>query len=434
MDQLILRYCSENKLAGRDRAFVSELCYGVVRHKRALDFILSKGAARAVEKIDREILVILRMALYQAIGMESARFAAVNEAVELAKSAKSTSRAAGFVNAALRQTLRLIDKEGISGQPIHLIAAKLLAGQNLALEEELGIQYSFPDWWAKRWIANFGPAAAGQIMLRCQSKSPVFIRPDYRLYKEAEVSRLLIHHGIQAKPFPLAEGLLQITEGALPPDSPLITEGVIQPQDGASYLAATLLEVSSKHTAADLCCGKGIKTGIFAAKAERVIAFDLNYAILEAMNKNMSRQRIANVFPILADAAQPWPTKGNFNRIFLDAPCSGTGLAKRHPEGKSSKTPRLIQDMSRVQGLMLTRAAEALAPGGRLVYAICSVEPEEGEMNVGKLLEGNGAIKRVPADSINPRLATLMTKAGDMLIPPGAYEMDGFYAAVLGRQ
>ena len=433
MDDLISAQCSRYGLSGRDRAFAAELCHGAGRHRRALDYLISLGAGRATDKMDKPVLAILRMGLYQAAGMEGARHAAVNEAVELAKSGKTTRRAAGFVNAALRGILRLLDAEGLAEAPIHQAVGRLVAKTDLPFHVKLGIQYSFPDWWAARWNRQFGADLAGEIMARCQSKSPAFIRPNLAKFTAAEVERRLAGGGIVVEPFELADGLFRIADGVLPPDSPLISEGVVQPQDGASFLAATLLEPSAGSLVADVCCGKGIKTGYFASRAGRVICFDANARSLAALKKNMARQGFENAFPVLADMSAQWPVKRKFSAIFLDAPCSGSGLAKRHPEGKWSKSEELISKMSQLQERMLGRAADALAAGGRLVYAICSVEPEEGPANVEKLLARDRSLRIIPPAEVNPRLSEYSTSSGGLLITPGTLGMDGFFVAALER-
>jgi len=432
-DAVISRLCAENGLHGRDRAFVSELCHGALRHMRALDFILSHGSGRPAQSMDTPVLAILRMGMYQALGMDRARFAAVNESVELAKSWKKTSRAAGFVNAALRQSLRSIDRAGGKEMTIWEVA-KLLQPEGLPPARRLGEQYSFPDYWVARWVENFGEATTERILAGCQAKSPLYIRLNIPVYTSSQVAKLLGDNSIEAKPVAWDEGLLQVTDGVLPPDSPLITDGVVQPQDAASYLASRLLAPGKEDTVADVCCGKGIKSGLFAQLAAKVMAFDLNPSSLISLKKNMARQKIGNVYPILADMTRLWPVRGEFSRIFVDAPCSGSGLARRHPEGKWRKSVELIEKMSRIQSELLAGAVEFLAPGGELVYAICSVEPEEGRDNVEKLLKSDKSLIRVRASARNPRLFDFETETGDMLILPGMHDMDGFFASVIRKK
>jgi len=426
-------YATSARLQGRDRAFASELCHGVIRRRRALDVILSQGVSRPLEKADPKIRNILRMGLYQAIAMDPAPFAAVNEAVNLAKADKSTRHATGFINAALRQTLRNIAKAGLDGAPITDMARAFLPA-GLTPEATLAQVYSFPDWWAKRWVAQFGEAAAEEVFDRCQSKSPIFIRPNINAYTIDEVTAKLVNHGLMVEPFPFNPGLLRISEGSLPPDSPLVAEGYIQPQDGASFLAASLLDAGGQDHALDICCGKGIKSGLFAQTAQRVTGFDLDHNALLLHHINMARQKINHVDAIQANMAQPWPVRGSFSKIFIDAPCSGSGLAKRHPEGKWRKGEELITRMSHIQGSILREGARRLAAGGRLVYAICSVEKEEGEANVNSLLVTDGGLSRIPIAHIRPNLIEFQTDKGDMMILPGQYGMDGFYAAVLERR
>ena len=383
--------------------------------------------------MDPPVLSILRMGMYQALEMDRARFAAVNESVELAKSWKKTVRAAGFVNAALRQSLRAIDRAGGTELAIWEVV-KLLQPVGLAPARRLGEEYSFPDYWVARWVANFGEEVTEKILARCQSKSPLFIRPNMSSNTAMQVEERLRDNNIRVKPVPWDEGLFQVTDGILPPDSPLIVDGVIQPQDASSYLASRLLAPAPEETIADVCCGKGIKSGLFAHSAARVVAFDSNYSLLVSLKNNMARQRIGNVFPVLADMTRPWPVRGPFSRIFVDAPCSGSGLARRHPEGKWRKSVELIEKMGRIQSGILARAAEYLAPGGMLVYAICSVEPEEGRDNVEKLLRSDKTLVRERVGARNTRLLDFETDTGEMLILPGIHDIDGFFASVIRKK
>lgn len=431
-DSLITRFCAENSLQGRDRAFVAELTYGVMRHLRALDFILSLGASKPPESMDPPVLFILRMGLYQALAMDRARFAAVNESVELAKSQRSTLRAAGFVNAALRQTLRRIDKAQMEPAPIWQVVARFQQ-KDLPPQRKLGERYSFPDFMVGRWLKNYGAELTEKVLLHCQEKSAAYIRPNQVAYTPLQVSDMLEQYNIEVEPFEMAEGLWKVVHGQLAPDSPLISQGVVQPQDGASYLAASLLAPGAEDTVLDICCGKGIKSGLFGQTARQVLAFDLNFSLLKSLQTNMTRQGIGSVTPVVGDMSSPWPVRGSFSHIFIDAPCSGTGLVRRHPEGKWRKDIQLIERMSRVQGRILEQAVENLGVGGKLVYAICSVEPEEGRHNVNVLLGAHKNLTRIPVSAINPRLRDLQTEEGDMLILPGMHGIDGFFASVLHK-
>ena len=435
LDTLVSNKCRKSGLEGRDKAFVAEICYGVLRFKRALDSLVDLGVSRPGTKIKPLVRTTLRMGLYQALAMPEARHAAVNESVNLAKGNVKTAHAAGFVNAALRSVLGKLNSANLpEGLPISLIAERFLTDKRQSPAERLGTIYSFPNWLVERWLANFGQHEVERILESCQTKAPVYLRFNEDVYASTKAVDLLRTEGVYASPVGFVKGLLRVDQGSLPPESPLIQVGVVQPQDAASYLATLLLDVSQGDSVADVCCGKGIKTGVFARKAGHVACFDINPQGLITLNNKALAGGVGNVEAIQADMASPWPSRTLFDRIFIDAPCSATGLVRRRPESKWIKNEDLIYNLSGIQKSMLEQALGHLKPGGRLVYAVCSVEREEGSNIINSALGLNKDFRRVPVSSIIPELIDYQTDEGDMLILPGRDDMDGFFAAALERK
>ncbi|MBI5814013.1 MAG: 16S rRNA (cytosine(967)-C(5))-methyltransferase RsmB [Nitrospinae bacterium] len=434
LEPVLESHLAKEKMEDRDRAFVSELVYGVVRWRRGLDEIIQGASGRPVKAIDPYVLDILRLGLVQMTVLTKVPVsAAVNESVNLARSASSTRPSTGFVNGVLRGIIR---KFGLNKKRRTVMEmAESIVPKKAPPRERLAVKYSFPDWMVKRWAAKYGEKGAETILAGSQKQAPVFFRLNVREHAAGEIEKKFAEWGIAAEKFEYVENAYRLTKGKITPRSPFFMQGHVQPQDGASMIAASLLEPAENGLSADICCGKGIKTGFFASRIRdgKIVAMDNSFLKLSHLKTNMRRQGIANVKAVATDAASPWPVKARFGAIYIDAPCSGSGLFRRHPEGKWNKGLELVHEMAKLQLAMLGRAAVELAAGGVMVYSVCSIEPEEGEEQVERFLSGDRRFKRDNIKSKRPDLAEFITQKGDILILPGQKGMDGFFAARLVR-
>ncbi|MGK7345320.1 MAG: RsmB/NOP family class I SAM-dependent RNA methyltransferase [Candidatus Nitrospinota bacterium M3_3B_026] len=433
IDALLAAGRAKGSLGDLDSAFVSEIVHGVTRWRRALDTIIEKASDRAPDRIGPPVVMaLLRMGLYQAAAMSSTpAYAAVSETVALAKNQPQSRRAAGFVNAVLRRAAGIA-----SGRPLRETVEKLLP-QGLPDHARLGRIHSFPDWLARRWIKNFGLETAERVMRQSNERAPVFFRLNRLKTSPEDFEKSLEGWGLEAAPVPWARDCYRLTGGRITPESAPVRLGYIQPQDASSIVAAGLLGAAPGETVADACCGKGIKSGAFAQWMENrgtLLLLDGSQARLAESARNMSRLGVRIARPVLADAAAPWPARRPFERIFLDAPCSATGTLRRHPEGKWNKDAGLILEMARLQWEMINRAADSLAPGGALVYSVCSIEPEEGVMIVERFLENRVDFKRDGARGGAAEAADFVDGRGGFFALPGDGGMDGFHAARLVRK
>jgi 16S rRNA (cytosine967-C5)-methyltransferase len=419
------------RLADRDRRFAAEIVFGVTRWRRSLDTLIAIASTRTpVDKIDPAIRTHLRMGLYQALVMDSVpERAAVHETVELAKTDRKTGRLSGFVNGVLRGALRAT--ASIDGDLPEKIGA--LQGASLPSARRIGERYAYPDWLTTRWIARFGVDGAAAVAEAGNRRAPVFVRIDRPDWEEVAAEE-----GVLLTPVDLPPGAYRLAEGTLSPTGRLVTEGYAQPQDLSSQMAASLLDPPVGGVVADVCCGKGIKTGFFAkavGPTGRVTAFDASADRLAQLVANMARLHVADrVTPVCADTAAEWPTDERFTHIYLDAPCSATGVIRRHPESKWNRTGKLVGQMSALQRRMAHRAAERLLPGGVLVYSVCSIEAEEGVGVIGDLLATMPELARIDVAVRRPAFAPYTTDAGDLFLTPGNdRDTDGFYAALITR-
>ena len=434
IDVLLDSFLRKSSLGERDRSFVSELVYGVVRWKRSLDTIIAKASSTPLGKINPAVLTLLRMGVYQAAVMKTPPHAAVNETVALAKTDGRSRHLGGFVNGVLRGAVRLIG--AMAAEPVWKIV-EALCEPGLPVCERLGRMYSFPGWMVERWVKTFGVERAEAALRGSDARAPVFFRMNGLKITADEFEARFGGWGIEAERLAIARSAWRLVNGKLTPDSEPVAAGYAQPQDLSSMVAAGLLGSGPGDLVADICCGRGIKSGCFADQMENrgaILCLDSSWRRLVELVANMRRAGVEICRPILADAGARWPFSRTFGKIFVDAPCSGSGVLRRHPEGKWNKGPELIGQMAETQGKIIGRAAESLAPGGMMVYSVCSIEPEEGIDVVERLLSSRNDIRRVDVRSLFPGLDGCVNEAGDFFVLPGFRGMDGFYAAALARE
>lgn len=421
-------------LKAADAALSTELTLGVLRWRRLLDFLLVRHLKKQVEQLDLPVALALRMGLYQLRFLEKIPpRAAVNESVELVKQARKAS-AAPLVNAVLRKA------SAEAKTP-----ANELVSSDLASVERLAILQSHPAWMVKRWTARFGEERTAALLAGNNQRprlSCALNSPDRR----DDVFREMESAGMHVEP-----GLLLKTAFSVSGGSPARTQsfraGLISIQDEASQAIALLLDVRPGDRILDLCAAPGGKTPPLARAAGRagvVIAADRHAHRLRAMRAQFERLALDRVEIVELDAERPLPFSQPFDRILLDAPCSGTGTLARHPEIRWRLRPQQLREFHKMQACMLRNAIAMLAPGGQLVYSTCSMEPEENEEVIAEVLSENTSIRTAaPINSAN-RLQVHLTGGVDAAsffgsdgyfrTSPAQQHSDGFFAAVLDKQ
>ena len=422
-----------------DAALATELTLGVLRWQRLLDFLLERYAGRRVTDFDLEVLLALRLGLYQLrfLSRVPAR-AAVHESVELVKWARKGS-AARLVNAVLRRASS--EKESAVNAPLEQIEQQL--PPDLPLAERLGILYSHPTWMVERWLQFFGAARTKALLEADNRPAHVTCTLLDSAHAERAISSLR-EAGLSIEPGRLLRSAWA-TRGGDPADTEAFRRGWISIQDEASQLVALLLDADSSRSVLDLCAAPGGKTAVLAHAAgpqSLVVAADRHLHRLRAMKTNLNRLGVTNVHLLALDATAPLPLAANFDRILVDAPCSGTGTLSRNPEIRWRLGPNDLADFHRRQVALLSSALDRLAPGGRLVYSTCSLEPEENEQVVAEVLQGRRDIRRacgVGVAALKPHLAPgvnpneLFDAEENFRTSPPEHQTDGFFAAILER-
>jgi 16S rRNA (cytosine967-C5)-methyltransferase len=409
-------------LRERDQRLAMELVMGVLRWRGELDFQIQRLSGKAMKYFDPEVKTVLRMGIYQIGFLEKIpKSAAVNESVELVKAARKRS-AAGLVNAVLRKCQSPTHRARREEADVEFVAEALRA---------------LPDWLRERWERHFGDDAAQALAVASVSVPPTTLRVTGA--KREEVEEDLRREGIKARPGMFSNQALIVESGNVQA-STAWREGRVVIQDEASQLVAMLLSPKAGERVLDLCAAPGIKTGQIAAAMDggHLIACDLSAKRLRMM-AGLARENLPaeiRLDRVRLNAAHQLPFTCKFDRILIDAPCSGTGTLARNPEIKWRLQARDLDSLAAIQAGMLKNALPLLAPGGRLVYATCSLEPEENEQVVEAVLESiPGFCLRTRGELAGefPGLAALFDTRGYFRTRPDLHGMDGFFSAVTTR-
>ncbi|MGB6544343.1 MAG: transcription antitermination factor NusB, partial [Candidatus Acidiferrales bacterium] len=332
-DELLHEQLKQN-ISSVDAALATELTLGTLRRQRTLDWIIARllplpkdrnlRRSEPVERLDAEVLISLRLGIYQLRFLERvpAR-AAVSESVELVKRARKLS-AAGLVNAVLRRAA----EEAARG-----VAIDTLVPRDLATAERLGILHSHPTWLVERWLAQFGPDKTAAL-LEANNRAPRIAAAVLDPARRGDVIGSLEEAGLEIRPGRLLRNAMSISGGS-PSHSEAFERGEIVLLDEASQAVAALLGVQPGDSVLDLCAAPGGKTALLAAAAGRdgtVVACDLHARRLRTLTALMKRIGATNVRGVVLDGTEALPFAQKFRRILVDAPCSGTGTLARHPE------------------------------------------------------------------------------------------------------
>jgi len=357
---------AEPRLKISDRALAHELVLGVLRWQLWLDKLIEHYAKRAADSLDLPVLLALRLGLYQLRFLTRIpASAAVNESVNIVRGA-GVSSAAAFVNAVLRRAIREADYDPGEGAT--------------DFSEKLAIATSHPVWLIERWANAFGFEEAESFARANNTIAPTAFRVLKKNF--AGILAQLREAGGIVTPSAIAEDAWRVS-GASAVLRELAADGKIYLQDEASQLVAQTLNLQPGEHALDLCAAPGGKTTLLAQRAgdhALIVAADISSRRLEILIKTKNLHQLKSIKSVVLDAAQPLPFEpGTFDRILVDAPCSGTGTLRRNPEIRWRISETDVQALAARQKLFLRNAARVLKPGGQLVYSTCSVEPDENE-------------------------------------------------------
>ena len=414
----------------RDRALAAEIASGVQRWRAALDHLIVEFSKRAIDRLDPEILEILRLSSYQLLHLTRVPAAAVvDDAVDLTKRAGKRS-ASGFVNAVLRSISRRRASLPLPPRPSDP------ADRDAALKY-LSVTLSHPRWLAERWLERLGLDAAEAWMRFNNTAGSVTLRANrLQTTREALLERLVTDE-IQVHPTAFAPDGLIVDEGH-PLRGAGQEQGWFVVQDEASQLVTLLAGDRALPRVLDTCASPGGKTTALAALMEGrglLVACDVRERRVDLLRRTVAASGATNVRIVQADLLKPLPFAASFDCVLVDAPCSGLGTLRRDPDIRWRRREHDLPALAAAELTMLQHAAEQVAPGGRLVYATCSSEPEENEGVADAFLATTPGFTALHASAATTRLAeTLIDRRGHLRTQPDLHGLEAFFGAVFERR
>jgi len=414
--------------SGRDMALTTELVYGVLRRRMWLDHLIGSFSSRPLKEIDFALLLILRLAVYQILFLDRVPdHAAVNEAVRSARTvARGGRTGAAFVNGLLRTMIR--KRSRIPAPPDPARAKDPAAA--------LALSGSHPEWLVRRWVGRFGLEETQRLIAAANAPASQALRANRLRTTSSDLAARLSAEGVRTRPSAVLPDFLIVEEGS-PQRTRAFDEGLFYIQDEAAGLVVAMVGATARMTILDACAAPGGKATALAEMlgAEGlVVAGDRHPARLRLLTQNAKRLgvRCAIVAADMA-AAPPLRPEARFDAVLVDAPCSGTGVIRRHPELRYRLSPEDLPRFTAIQSSLLARGAALVRPGGALVYAVCSLEPEEGSERIQALLASHPEFQpEDPAVGAGNSALCASDPAGPALVTlPHRDAMDGFFAMCL---
>jgi 16S rRNA (cytosine967-C5)-methyltransferase len=444
VDVLLERALTQCSFDSRERALTVELTYGALRRRATIDWRLEPVLDKPLLRLPVAVQMVLRLGAYQLLFLDRIpQSAAVNESVNLAKAFTGTVGRdwGGFVNAVLRALLRHPPEPWPS---MDHDAAQALA-----------VRYSIPGWLSRRWVKRLGLASAEAACEGVSVAPPMTLRVNRLVTTREALLEIFAQAGIAAKPTSVSVSGILLDEGGAVCSLPGFQEGAFYVEDEAAQLIPLLLDPQPGDIVLDACAAPGGKSTHVADLMHNkgtIYAVDRKETRLGLVRSNCGRLGVKIVVPIVGDIREPreWfpmsKTAGSssmkkarvgessIDRILVDAPCSGLGVLRRHPEAKWRKDEQALPRHQALQCQILEAVAPCLRPGGVLVYSTCSTEPEENEDVIERFSRAHREFQResvVPW--LPPAAREFITEQGALSTVGNRFSMDGFYAARLRK-
>lgn len=408
----------------RDAALCTELCYGVYRRLMALDAAITAQLDRPLKKLETAVLACLRLGAYQLLYLDRVpERAAVAATVELVKRSGSP-KAAGFVNAVLRAIAR--------ERHVPMPEAAVDPVGHLAIRE------SHPRWLVEQYVAQLGLAETEALLVAHNKAPAVQVRANARRGTREQAQAALAADGVPSVPTAFSPAGLTLQEPGALERLPSFTQGLWQVQDEAAQCVGFLVRPQGAAQLLDACAAPGGKACHVLERMDagaQLLAIDVHANKLDKIRTEARRLGLQDALVLRAhDATVPLGGAPKFDRVLVDAPCSGLGTLRRHPELRYSRELADVPRLAELQAKILATVAATVKPGGLLTYAVCSTTPQEGAEQIARFLAEAPAFSRAPSDDLPPSLQPLLTAEGALSTWPHRHEMDGFYAATLRRR
>jgi 16S rRNA (cytosine967-C5)-methyltransferase len=420
MERMLDESLDRGRMDHRDKRFVFEIVYGIVRRRLTLDHMIEPLLSTEQLKKNETLRRILRLGLYQIVYMDRVpAHAAVNESVNLAKNDPETRNLSGVVNGVLRKIVT--DRKTIT-----------LDLSKLDLGERLSIEYSHPRWMIERWLKNAGLARTKQLLAFNNERPETYLRR-----KMHDLSRLQFETEVRTI-CDQATGYMnlyyRLKKNVIPETLWVIRDGLCNVQAPSSGWVVALMQAGKGEKILDVCSSPGGKTALLSeivGGTGSICACDDKWPRIALTMDTVRNMKLENVYPVLCDGSSP-PFTGVFDKVLVDAPCSATGVLHRHPEARWTRTPGDIVKLTGLQRTLLNSAANLIGRRGILVYATCSIEPEENHLQIEAFLKEHPDFENAGCVDAIPQ--TYVDNAGFLNITPADHGMDGMFAARLRKK
>ncbi len=401
-------------LDARDRRWTQELVWGMLRRRGFIDHLLAPRVRGGIARLDGDLTDLLRLGVYQLLYMGSVpTYAAIAQTVELAKQRHGLG-ASKLANAVLRRLDRERDDvvPPLPSDPV----------------EALAIVHSHPRWLVARWVARWGADETRALLEANNREAPLIVRP-WGVVRE-QLEAMLEASEVGVSDAPLVKDSLQLAPGTLLTALGAFQQGLCFVQDPAATLVTKYAAIAEGSRVADLCAAPGGKAVELARTASYVTAADASESRIARVQETIDRLELEHVTAVVADAREA-ASLGTFDAVLVDVPCTGTGTFRRHPDARWRLRTSDLAVMSATQRAILRGAADAVAPGGLLIYSTCSLEPEENDAQVESFLidHPDWTLEPPPEGAVPAGVLD----AGRLRVLPHRHGADGSFAARLRR-
>lgn len=408
---------NNSELIEKDKALATELVYGTIKYKYSIDKILKRFLDKNFDKLDKYILNILRVCIYQIKYLDKIpAFAAVNEGVNLAK--KESKGASKLVNGVLRNYLRHKDEAFYDEENIY---------------EKLAFLYSYPQWIIKLLINQYGENVTEKILCGLNMRPAVTVRANAVKDSYHNIFNSLVKEGYNIEEGSVAPEAIRINKGSSIEENRLFNEGYITVQDESAMLVAPAMDLTEGITVLDLCSAPGGKTTHISEimnNTGEVKAFDIHEHKLQLIKSNIDRLGLTNIkLGILDATVLNEELIASAHRVLIDVPCSGLGIIRKKPEIKYTKREKELKEIIKIQRSILETAAKYVKSKGVLLYSTCTINKSENEDNIKWFIKNNSEFE-VEKVNFGKGDNLLYDSLGTLTVLPNE-TMDGFFIAKL---
>lgn len=413
------RELKECDLSSLDKALVTEIVYGTIKYKYTIDIILNGFLKNGIDSLNKQILNLLRISIYQLKYLDRVpEFAVVNEAVNIAK--KRSLNEGKLVNGVLRNFIRNKSKVFYNKEN---------------RTEELAFNYSFPKWIVQKMLKQYGETLGEKILIGLNKTPDVTVRVNSLRLSYDEAWNKLEELQYTISKGAISSGAIKILKGSGIEENPLFKAGDIMVQDESAMMVAPLMDLQENMIVMDLCSAPGGKTihiGELLNNTGNVYAFDMSEKKIQLIRENITRLGVTNIEVNIADA-RVFDEKYHCvaDRVLIDVPCSGFGIIRKKPEIKWTKNKKDIDGLINIQRDIMSNAAKYVKVKGKLIYSTCTLNKEENENNIKWFLKNNSNYE-LEKIFIENRENLVYNNERCLTILPDE-NMDGFFIAKMKR-